>query len=77
MAGDRSLALAMAGMMGATALWVCHARMEEHRAQRAASAYEVPAVRPLARVVSTGTQFREERSKAGLASDRARLSPVD
>jgi hypothetical protein len=51
--------------------------MEEHRAQRAASAYEVPAVRPLARVVSTGARFREERSKAGLASDRARISPVD
>jgi hypothetical protein len=77
MAGDRSLAFAMAGMMGATALWVCQARMEPPRAQPANSAYAAPAIRPQARGVYTGAGVPEPRSKGRLASDTARLSRID
>jgi hypothetical protein len=76
MAGDRSLAFAMAGMIGATALWVCQARMEPPHAQPAKSAYAAPAIRQLVRGVSAGAGFPEQRSKVRLASDTARLSTV-
>ena len=66
MAGDRSLAFAMAGMIGAMALWVCRGNLEPHRAQP-------PSIYSVVAAVSRGVR-RDMNLEAAVKANAAHVA---